>query len=259
MGPTTRALVLALAAACLTGCPTGADDDDSALPEEFFPTTPCPWGLEEACADVVVSAPGAAGEGFGDPVRAINGVRGGGTDGGSLDVFSLLHEPPEEASLVLRWSDRVVLDGPGIDLVVFENAFVSGGGVFMDPAVVEVSMDGQEWATLPHDYAADDETAWSADPDHWQGFAGRTPVLLHEEDNPLDPLDPELAGGDAFDLADLPEDDLGDAIRADGFTFVRLTAAPAVTNPDTGEPFVHHPVSDGPDIDGVYAGLLDEE
>lgn len=265
-------LYVSLLAGLLAGCPAGggdsvtddddmADDDDSTTDDDDATPPPdvCVWSLEDACADEVVDAPGATGEGFGDPERAVNGVRGGGVETGGADVFSLGIEPEQDELIVLRWSDRVVLNGPGIDFVVFENAFEFGGGVFMDLAMVEVSRDGLEWVAFPHDLVAADETSWSSEPLDWPGFAGRTPVLLHEEDNPVDPVDPAVAGGDGFDLDDLPAGDEADAIRAEGFAFLRLTSAPALLNPDTGEPYPRDPISNGADIDGVYAALLAEE
>jgi hypothetical protein len=259
----TRLSLLIALAGLLAGCPA-SDDDDSAvdLTDDDDATPPpkaCVWGLEDSCADEVVDAPGATGDGFSDPERAVNGVRGGGAETGGTDVFSLGIEPDVDDTLVVRWSDRLVLNGPGIDLVVFENAFESGGGIFMDPTVVEVSLDGVQWVAFPHDLTAIDETGWSNDPLDWPGFAGRTPVLLHEEDNPVDPVDPGVAGGDGFDLDDLPAGEPADTIRSDGFMFVRLSSAAALLNPDTGEAYPRDPISNGADIDGVYAALLAEE
>lgn len=201
-----------------------------------------PPSLETAqLAATVISAPRDTGQGFRDVQRAINGVRGGGATQGSLDVYSLSLQPDDE--LVLAF-DAPVLDGEGPDLVVFENAFevASGEGRYMDPVVVEVSADGEDFVAFPHSYGLTD---YSSEPSDWVGFAGITPVLLHEEDHPVDPLSPE-AGGDAFDLS-LLEPPL-DEIR-----FVRLTAAATWLDPETGVTFPVERVSNGPDIDGVYA------
>jgi cysteine-rich repeat protein len=214
-------------------------------------TADCRREAEAASADAVLEAPGASGSGFGDPSRATNGVRGGGPTQQSLDVYSI----PAGEHLVLGWEGRRVVDGPGLDLVVFENAFRYGDGLtFMDPTVVEVSADGERWVAFPHDYVAEDETTYSPREEHWVGFAGVRPVLLHVDEAAVDPFDPQAAGGDAFDLADLPDPEL----RARGIRFVRLSAAAAHENPDTGAPFVADPVSNGPDIDGVMARYLAE-
>jgi hypothetical protein len=211
---------------------------------------------DPAHADTVVEAPGATFEGIGDPHNAVNGVYGCGLGCSSQDVFALGYAVGADNYLTLRWADRIVRNGPGADLAVFENAFVVGGGpaVFMDQAIVEVSRDGEAWVAFPHDYTNDDETAYAPDPTLWIGFAGVTPVLLNEDTNPAAPYDPQAAGGDHIDLDDLPAGDPeADAIRAQGFTFLRIVTAPSQENPDTGAPFVKEEISNGADIDGVYA------
>lgn len=201
-------------------------------------------------ADLVVDAPSAETGGFRDPEAAVDGVRGAGEGAGSLNVYSIFYGE----HLVLGWAGARVVDGPGSDLVVFENPFRFGDGLtFMDPIVVEVSTDGETWVAFPHDYVAADDGAYSARAEDWVGFAGVTPVLLHAEDNPVDPFDPFLAGGDHFDIASLPESGEGARVRADGFAFVRLGAAADHVDPDTGELFLRDITSNGPDVDGVFA------
>ena len=102
---------------------------------------------------------------------------------------------------------------------------------FMDLVVVELSADCDAFVEVPHDGPGE----WSTDPADWPGFAGVEPVLLHEEDLPVDPLS-DGAGGDRFDLAELGLAEV---------SCVRLTSAVA-------EGFPADPVSDGPDVDGVY-------
>lgn len=210
-------------------------------------------------ANEIVSAPGDTGMGFRDANNAVNGVRGGGRGTGGFDVFSLGYEVGVDDHIVLRWTGQRVTNGPGADFVVFENGFVWGGGPmhFMDPVIVEVSRDGESWVVMPHDYVAADETVYSALPVDWLGFAGIWPVLLHAEDNPVDPFDFDAAGGDAFDLEALPLDGAeAEAIRATGFSYLRLSSAPTRINVDTGAVFVRSGVSDGADIDGVIARYL---
>lgn len=198
---------------------------------------------EPGLAGEIAEAPGATGEGFGDPERAINGVRGGGERMQSLDVY----EVPLDSYLVLAF-DRALRDGPGDDLALFENAFVYGeDNTFIDPAILEVSADGETWEALAHDYLANDETMYSARREDWRGFGGVTPVYLHAETNPVDPFSEE-AGGDRFDLA-----------GREGIRFVRIIPAQARTNPDTDLPFPQDPVGDGPDVDGLYARYFEEE
>jgi hypothetical protein len=226
------ALVLSLAA-----CAPGASIDGARL------------------ADRIVDAPGATGDGFGDPTHAIDGVHGGGELAGSLDVYSLGYT--ERTTLVLAWSGARVTNGAGADLVVFENPFRAAGSAdtwFMDPAIVEVSLDGATWVALPHDYLAADETTYDRDLTRWEGFAGVTPVLF-DSDTGGDPFDPG-AGGDAFDLDELANEGDAGSIRREGFRFVRITSAAIVTNPDTGAVFPRELVSNGADIDGVAARWL---
>ncbi|MCB9787761.1 MAG: cell surface protein [Deltaproteobacteria bacterium] len=111
---------------------------------------------------------------------------------GSADVLSL----GTGGEIVLGFSGRVIGDGPGADLVVFENAFFIGGGagaVFVEPGEVAVSMDGTDWRTFPCERAGDEVGA---------GCAGVTPAQPYDP-VALVPLDPALTGGDAFDLADV--------------------------------------------------------
>ena len=219
----------------------------------------CHREWEGDVAGTLVASPGVDEE-TGDATKATNGVRGCGQGCGSTDVASLSPDPPEDAYIVISWGGRRVTNGPGVDFVVFENPFdISGGGrVFMDQLVVFLSRDGGTWVPFPHDYTAPDETVYSDDPAHWEGFAGVTPVLFHEEENPVDPFHTEVAGGDAFDLADLPADGgEAEAIRDGGFSYLKLVVASACENPDTGESFVSDPMSNGPDIDGVYGRYLE--
>ncbi len=260
------AVLLAVLLLCLSGCAEpvavqddddsagddddsmAADDDDSAGDDDDSAAVPegCSYVLALACADLVVAAPGASGSGFGDPQRAVNGVRGGGTSAGGQDVYSMGLEAGVNDSLVLAWSGRRVVDAPGVDLVIFENPFEAAGpsAVFMDLVIVEVSADGENWWAFPHSYG---EASYSSDPADWIGFAGRTPVLLHEEENSVDPLDSSLAGGDGFDLADLAAPEL----LASGVAYVRLRSA--------GTEYPSEPISNGPDIDGLYAAELVED
>ena len=208
----------------------------------------CASPPEVGHAGLVVEAPGASGTGFGDPQRAVNGVHGGGLRAQSLDVYSV----PPDSYLVVSWDGRRLIDGPGADLVVFENPFDYGdtGDRFMDPAVVEVSTDGEVWTAFPFRYLAERPEEYSPRPADWSGFAGVTPVLYDDDLGPPDPFG-EGAGGDRFDLADLP-DGLHDA----GVRFVRLSAASGWTNPDIGEAYPRAAVSDGIDIDGVVGRTL---
>lgn len=230
-----RSIVCALCFFCVAAC---------AAPASRAP---------EALADEVVDAPGATGEAFGDPRHAIDGVRGGGALAGSTDVYSL--DYATHPHLVLGWSGRRVTNGPGADLVVFENPFRTmwdPDAYFMDPIVVAVSLDGARWVELPHRYLAPDAAVYSRRIEDWEGFAGVTPVLVNDDVSAIGWFDPR-AGGDAFDLDELPTEGDAAEIRAQGFRYVRLTSAALVTNPDTGAVYPHDPLANGADVDGVAA------
>jgi hypothetical protein len=206
-------------------------------------------------ADNVVDAPGDTSEGFADATEATATIRGSGTNSGSSDVFSLGYKVDEDNYITMGWTGAIVTNGPGTDFVVFENAFEYDDGLhFMDHMVVLLSRDGLTWVPWPFDYIADDETTYSADPAMWKGFAGINPVLYNEDTNKVDPFDAVLAGGDHFDLDNLPDTDPDAlAIKEFGFSYIRIVAAPTVINSDTGEPFVQDQISNGGDIDGVVA------
>ncbi len=212
----------------------------------------CPFA-----ADTVVSAPGVT-----DPVKAVNGVRGAGQWAGSTDVCQLNYTVGDGNAVTLKWSHKIVKNGPGADFAVFENGFEysgTSGEFFMDLLIVSVSYNGTTWVDFPYDYTHLPETVYSREPQKWSGFAGRTPVKYNEDTNRTDPFNPSLAGGDLFDLDSLPDTETGRFIKTNGFRQIRLTTAPSVTNPETGAGFVRETISNGADIDGVYARYFDDE
>jgi hypothetical protein len=123
-----------------------------------------------------------------------------GLNAGSTDVVSL----GNDGRIVVSFDDNAVVDGEGDDLVIYENAFLSGTLVFAELAFVEVSADGKTWVEFPYDAESR------------EGLAGQEPVLANSQ-NGLDPLDP-ASGGDRFDLAD---------VGLDFVRFVRITDAGA--------------------------------
>ncbi len=235
----------------------------------------CPLGtvLPEGVylADRVTSASAETGSGFGDVRKATNGVCGAGAGAGSLDVYSM-DATGAGSVMILEWSGRRVLDGGGIDFVVFENPFGLEGTAdrFMDLIVVDVGIDMTKWCGFHSDYTYTPETSYSRNPAHWVNFAGKTPVLWNQQNRFLDAsdvFDASRAGGDGFDLADLSavsefgngcDTLLRSQILSEGFLYLRLRAAPDLVNPHTGSPFVKDLVSNGPDIDGVAARFLVE-
>jgi len=146
--------------------------------------------------EVVAFEPGdSAGYGQDDlPDVVLGPPRGKGEQVGSLHVLSL----GVGGEIVLGFEPRAIVDEPGVDLVVFENAFWAGGdpsSVFAEPAEVAVSEDGEVWHTFACDQDGDAERQFA-------GCAGWTPTLEYDAGE-LVPIDPEQTGGDRFDLAEL--------------------------------------------------------
>lgn len=92
-----------------------------------------------------------------------------------------------EGVLAVGFMDPPLTDGPGPDLIIFENPFAP---IFLDPARIEVSDDACTWQAFP------------CNPITLQGCAGVS-VVNALPGKRLDLSDPAVAGGDAFDLADL--------------------------------------------------------
>jgi len=172
---------------------------------------------------------------------------------GSLSVVSL----GRGGEIVLEFTDNVIVDGPGPDFIVFENAFFCSAvpisatdpwSVFAEPGIIAVSDDGVEFRTFPYDTAAlssvvsqcSDRTLLA----RLGGLIGITPSFTGNYTVPDDPLvfDPAAPGGvsghggDAFDLA---------AVGLATARFMRIT------DPDLGISLAG--ASEGLDLDGAVA------
>jgi hypothetical protein len=149
----------------------------------------------------------------------------------------------------LEFVNNTIVDGPGPDFIVFENAFYSGGCdwkgepqhvTWCETAIVEISQDGLQWHRFPPDYNPSNKTCgiepW-ANASSFKNLAGVHPVIASvAHDGTLkdgvDPTDPATAGGDAFDLA---------AVGLSWCRYVRLI--------DTGDS-VDAPGTEQHDVDG---------
>ncbi len=120
---------------------------------------------------------------FGEPLG------NGGTSGGT-DVLSL----GSGGEITIGFGGNAIVDGPGVDFIVFENPFILNGGsaVFSELAEVSVSLDGQTWFTY----------SCLKDALPPKGCAGYGPVFANG-DLGFSSTDPATAGGDQFDLAEL--------------------------------------------------------
>ncbi len=158
---------------------------DTGAQDTATPVTYDPWPFVDAVVDYVPGAFAGYGQDlFPDVVYGPPEAPGNG--GGSLDVLSL----GQEGSIVVTFRDLDLVDGPGPDLVVFENAFAG----WPETAFVGVSEDGASWAEWPCDST-----------DAAGGFPGcaGVAVVWANSTNGIDARDPAVAGGDAFDLADI--------------------------------------------------------
>ncbi|MEM9444373.1 MAG: putative Ig domain-containing protein [Verrucomicrobiota bacterium] len=123
---------------------------------------------------------------------------------GSTDVVSLgaaINDGSRDrygGSIVLKFLDNFIFNGPGPDFKIFENVFNIYGtenSRFMEPAVVWVSKDGRTWRQMPFDFLPhpdgdESETVDTSNPFIYaRGFAGVNPTFQGD------------AGGDEFDLA----------------------------------------------------------
>jgi hypothetical protein len=199
-----RARLLPLLALLLAGAcgPPGDGPTDAGTP----------WATR------VVSFTPGPGAGFGQdafPEVVLGPPHGAGASAGSLDVLSL-----GKGGVIVLELGQAVLDGPGADLLVFENPFLG----FQETGVVAVSEDALTWHDFPCAAALDGGTA---------GCAGLQPVYANP-DTGVASTEPAVAGGDAFDLA------LLGVARA---RFVRVT--------DPGANRSYAPPGGGFDLDAV--------
>jgi hypothetical protein len=157
----------------------------------------------------VVSYRFGSGQNYGQdafPANIFGPPKGGSIKSGSTDVVSL----GNGGTVTVAFAGNAIVDGPGPDFIVFENAFDIGSdpaNPYAELGIVEVSRDGAQWFTFP----------CTATEYPYGACAGWHPVFANPDENTIDPTDPATAGGDPFDLADL---DL------DWARFVRVTDKP---------------------------------
>lgn len=132
--------------------------------------------------------------GFGQdryPDVIVGPPRGETTHAGSLDVLSL----GKGGEIIVGFEHEGITDKPGADFIVFENVLYELGDEtkpYAELAEVSVSSDMQTWHTFP----------CQRDAYPFSGCAGWHATLSHP-DNGISPFDPDAAGGEAFDLAEL--------------------------------------------------------
>jgi hypothetical protein len=203
------------------------DDASGANPANGADATGTSWGSEPvgssdgspATADGALGAPVAADRfvsgvvsftpgpcaGFGAALmpQVVEGAPvGGGSDHGSTAVVSL----GNGGTIVVSFGANAIVDGPGPDFIVFENPFWVAGDsndVYAEPGEVSVSDDGVTWQTFPCAPVADPQSAHGTGVAAPYGSCAGWHVVWSNPANGISPVDPAVAGGDAFDLADL--------------------------------------------------------
>ncbi len=126
------------------------------------------------------------------PALLLGPPRGGGASSGSMHVVSL----GEEGTVTVGFGGNSIVDGEGPDFIVFENPFLVSGNSdepYAELAQVSVSQDGETWLSFPCE-----QTEYP-----YGSCAGWHPVFANAEENQISPRNPQEAGGDPFDLADV--------------------------------------------------------
>ena len=90
--------------------------------------------------------------------------------------------------IIVGFKNIEIVDGPGPDFTIFENAFINplNNKIFAEPGIVSVSNDGITYITFPFDSLT------------LQGCAGTKPTNGNK-----DPFNPNESGGNSFDLVTL--------------------------------------------------------
>jgi len=180
--------------------PSLSPDPDESVAEEDVETEE---GTEEEALEgavcrghavSVVSFTAGSGSGFGAdslPGIVLGPPQGAGEARGSTHVLSL----GRYGEVVLGLGSCALVDGAGVDLIVFENAFFISGDIenpYAELGIVGVSENGVDYF----------EFTCAEDGFPYTGCAGWNPVYSSPS-NSITPFDVISAGGDHFDLADL--------------------------------------------------------
>ena len=135
-----------------------------------------------------------------------------------------------DGSITIGFKGKILRDMPGNDFTVFENSFeFLGDRIFIEPGMVQVSKDGVNFITFPFDSLT------------LQGCAGLTPTNGEE-----DPFNPDVSGGNSFDLADVGLDSVI-AIRI-------IDVSSIILNPNHP---LFSPIVNGFDLDAIVAMHLE--
>lgn len=127
--------------------------------------------------------------------------------------------------IIIGFRNAVLLDLEGDDFTIFENSFrYAGGKIFAEPAVISVSKDGIAFVPFPFDSLT------------LKGCAGITPTSGNQN-----PFDPEVSGGNSFDLSD---------IHIDSVRYIKIKDISHIILDNPNHPF-YDPTVSGFDLDAV--------
>ncbi len=128
--------------------------------------------------------------------------------------------------IIIGFKGYEIIDGPGADFTIFENAFINPATnkVFAEPAVVSVSYDGINFFDFPFDTLT------------LKGCAGITPT-----NGKNDCFNPDVSGGDKFDLA---------AIGLGKARFIKIKDISEIVLNNPEHPY-YDPIITGFDLDAV--------
>ncbi len=162
----------------------------------------------------------------GDSLQMLGPPSGEGLHMGSADIYQL----GVQGEVVIELGDPAA-NGPGTDLIIYENPFLAIGGAdsetWVEALKVEVSSNSEDWAGFDNSYlgTAGPFGLFQPIPMHWfRGFAGVSPVAAHPVLG-VDPADIVLGGGDVFDLQDLVDHPnvVSQLVDLEDIRYVRLT------------------------------------
>lgn len=165
-------------------------------------------------SQVVSTSPGSnQNSSFDNTDLALGGPQGTGVGSGSFDVYNLGVSGSITLSFNTATQTRSITNGTGADFIVFGNAFYAGSQTNASYAklmFVEVSSNGTNFARFPvtSNTASSVGPYGTIDPANVSGFAGVHPTQANVKTNQIDPFDPAVAGGDAFDLSALTQNSL---------------------------------------------------
>jgi hypothetical protein len=128
--------------------------------------------------------------------------------------------------ITVAFKDYEIVDGPGADFTIFENAFINPvtNRIFAEPAVVSVSRNGINFIEFPFDTLT------------LKGCAGITPT-----NGDKDCFNPAESGGDYFDLA---------VLGLESVRYVKIRDISKMLLDNLNHPY-YDPIITGFDLDAV--------